>query len=127
MEAHGVKKEIRLSEAKSRGLKIIRSRWVDVKKALPEDPQGVLGRYLISFPVEEWLFVYQEEPDEFCVYCDSDWAADKKSRKSVSSYSIRYGDHLLDTSCARPIRSFDHPYEAEYYALTRGSSAGLVR
>ena len=26
-----------------------------------------LGRYLISFPVEEWLFVYQEEPDEFYV------------------------------------------------------------
>ena len=44
METHDVKKDIRLSEAKSRGLKIIRSRWVDVKKALPEDPQGVRSR-----------------------------------------------------------------------------------
>ena len=44
METHGVEKDIRLSEAKSRGLKIIRSRWVFVKKALPEDPQGVRSR-----------------------------------------------------------------------------------
>ena len=70
--------------------------------------------------------MYQEEPDEFCVYCDSDWAADKKSRKSVSSYSIRYGDHLLDTSCARQSVVALSSGEAEYYALTRGSSAGLL-
>ena len=35
-----------------------------------------LGRYLLKFPTETWLFALQEEPEEFQVYTDSDWESD---------------------------------------------------
>jgi len=41
MLEHNVKEDITWEEAKSRGLKIVKSRWVDGWKPLPDDPQGV--------------------------------------------------------------------------------------
>ena len=77
-----------------------------------------LVRYLIKFPTESWLYELQECPREITVYTDSDWATDKATRKSMSSYSEFFGKHLIETSCARQ--------SAEYYALTRGVAAGLM-
>ncbi|CAE7846389.1 GIP, partial [Symbiodinium necroappetens] len=44
MIEHGVKEDITWEEAKRRGLKIVKSRWVDGWKPLPDDPQGVRSR-----------------------------------------------------------------------------------
>ena len=44
----------------------------------------------------------------------------------MSCYAVKYGLHLLDTSCARQTVIALSFGEAEYYALTRGASAGLL-
>ena len=44
MAEHKVKKDITYEEARKRALKIVKSRWVDGWKALPDDPQGVRSR-----------------------------------------------------------------------------------
>ena len=44
MNEHGVKKDITWAEAKAKGYKIVRSRWVDGFKPLPDDPEGVRSR-----------------------------------------------------------------------------------
>ena len=59
-----------------------------------------LGRYLVRYPVEG-IFEMQDQPDELQVYTDSDWAACVETRKSMSSYPIKYGKHSLDTSCVK--------------------------
>ena len=57
---------------------------------------------------------------------NSDWAADKKTRKSMSSYTEKFGMHLIDSSCARQSVVALSSGEAEYYALTRGAAAGRM-
>ena len=44
MDQHEVKRDIRIEKCKELGFKVIRSRWVDTRKALPDDPQGVRSR-----------------------------------------------------------------------------------
>ena len=44
MELHEVKENMTMEEVKKRGLKIVKSRWVDTRKALPVDPRGVRSR-----------------------------------------------------------------------------------
>ena len=44
MDEHNVKKDITWEEAKRLGLKIVKSRWVDGWKPLPDDPHGVRSR-----------------------------------------------------------------------------------
>ena len=44
MEEHEVKKDISWDEARRQGLKIVRNRWVDGWKPLPNDPNGVRSR-----------------------------------------------------------------------------------
>ena len=85
-----------------------------------------LVRYLIKFPTESWIYELQECPREITVYTDSDWATDKATRKSMSSYSEFFGRHLIETSCARQSVVALSSGEAEYYALTRGVAAGLM-
>ena len=42
-----------LDEVKKRGLKIVKSRWVDTRKALPDDPRGVRSR-LVGQEINFW-------------------------------------------------------------------------
>ena len=44
MLEHNVKKDISWAEAKQQGLRVVRSRWVDGWKPLPDDPRGVRSR-----------------------------------------------------------------------------------
>ena len=44
MQEHSVKPDMTWEEARKLGLKIVRSRWVDGRKALPDDPEGVRSR-----------------------------------------------------------------------------------
>ena len=85
-----------------------------------------LVRYLVKYPKEVWEYNLQDEPSAVQVYSDSDWATCQRTRKSMSCYAIRFGEHLLDTSCARQSTVALSSGEAEYYALTRGASAGLL-
>ena len=85
-----------------------------------------LSRYLVIYPVEEWIFETQDQPDELQVYTDSDWAACVETRKSMSSYSSKCGKHLLDTSCAKQSIVALSSGEAEFCAITRGSAAGMM-
>ena len=85
-----------------------------------------LGRRLVRYPVKEWIFETQEKPEELQVYTDGDWAACVGSRKSMSSYSIKFGKHLLDTSCAKQSIVALSSGKAEYYVITRGSAAGMM-
>ena len=57
---------------------------------------------------------------------DSDWGARKRARKSMSSYVERSGKHLIDASCAKQSAIALSSREAEFYALVRGSAAGLL-
>ena len=83
-------------------------------------------RYLVRYPKEVWEYNLQDEPSTVQVYSDSDWATCQRTRKLMSCYAIRRGEHLLDTSCARQSTVALSSGEAEYYALTRGASAGLL-
>ena len=85
-----------------------------------------LGRYLVKFPTEVWNFDYQEAPSEVIVYTDSDWGADKETRKSMSALAERFGCHLIDSSCARQSVVALSSGEAEFYSLTRGGAAGIM-
>ena len=85
-----------------------------------------LGRYLLKFPTETWLFALQEEPEEFQVYTDSDWASDAVTRRSMSCHMERFGEHLLDSGCAKQSTVALSSGEAEYYSLTRGAAIGLL-
>ena len=85
-----------------------------------------LIRYLLKYPKEVWEFHYQECPEEITVMTDSDWGADKQTRKSMSSYTEKLGSHLIDSSCARQSVVALSSGEAEYYALTRGAAAGRM-
>ena len=53
-----------------------------------------LGRYLVKFASEDWVYKYQEAPKELVLYTDSDWAQDPKTKKSMSGYAEMFGSHM---------------------------------
>ena len=44
MEEHQVKRDVTWDKVKELGLKVVKSRWVDGWKPLPDDPNGVRSR-----------------------------------------------------------------------------------
>ena len=65
-----------LAEGMSRPLEI---HWLRLKR---------VGRYIATCPVEKWHFELQKTPSVLESCSDSDWATDKKSRKSMSSTCV---------------------------------------
>ena len=53
------------------------------------------GRYVEGSPHIGIMFAWQKAPIKLTVQSDSDWAGERKTRKSVSSGNIRFGHHLL--------------------------------
>ena len=92
-----------------------KSSWGKVKR---------LGRYLVKRPRAVQVFRHQEMPRSLSVYCDSDWAACKQSRKSTSGGCLIFGEHLLRSWSSTQSVIAMSSGEAEYYALIRGASAG---
>ena len=86
----------------------------------------MISHHIPTSPREVWVYEVQDQPTEHIVHTDSDWASDKKTRKSASSYSERFGSHLIDSSCARQRVIALSSGEAEFYALTRGAAAGMM-
>ena len=75
---------------------------------------------VLQHPGETWLFNYQADPKTLYVFTDTDWAADKLTRKSVSCTVERYGSHMLDCSVAEQWLVALSSEEAEFYGIVRG-------
>jgi hypothetical protein len=84
-----------------------------------------LARYLLQHPTETWVYRYQSTPKELLVYTDSDWAADRETRRSVSCLAERFGDHLLEVSVAKQTVVALSSGEAEFYGIVRATAHGI--
>ena len=71
------------------------------------------------------MYSYQSSPKELLVCTDSDWAADKETRRSVSCLAERYGDHLLEVSVAKQTVVALSSGEAEFYGIVRATAHGI--
>ncbi|CAK0821956.1 unnamed protein product, partial [Prorocentrum cordatum] len=83
------------------------------------------SRYLLDHPGEVWLFDYQKMPLSLTEYCDSDWAADRETRKSVSCVVESFGKHLIDVSASKQSLLALSSGEAEFYAIIKGATQGV--
>ena len=86
-----------------------------------------LARYMISF--EEVTFEYEWQSEEEAIklrgFTDSDWAGCKKTQKSTSGGALMLGKHCLRTwATTQPVHALSVA-EAEYYAMTEGSTRCL--
>ena len=54
-----------------------------------------IGRYVKGSPHIGIMFAWQNAPTKSTVQSDSDWAGERRTRKSASSVNIRFGRHLL--------------------------------
>ena len=70
------------------------------------------------------MFNYQAMPKELYVYSDSDWAANKETRKSVSCAIERFGDHMFDSFMAKQGVVALSSGEAEFYGIVRAAAIG---
>ena len=84
-----------------------------------------LGKYLLKYPEEIWLFKYQDVVKQLTVFTDSDWATDHLTRRSMSCSVELFGLHLIEVSCGRQSVVALSSAEAEFYAMTRGAASGL--
>ena len=82
-----------------------------------------LGKYLLKYPEEIWLFQYQGVVKQLTVFTDSDWATDHLTRRYMSCSVELFGLHLVEVSCGR--QSVVALSSAEFYAMTRGAASGL--
>ena len=59
-------------------------------------------------------------------HSDSDWAADKESRRSTTGFVIQHGYHVIETGSASQQTSALSSAEAEFYASGRASATLLM-
>ncbi|CAK0795212.1 unnamed protein product [Prorocentrum cordatum] len=84
-----------------------------------------LGRYLVYRPYVSLIYDQQRMPDHILVSVDSDHAADRLTRKSVSGMVIRMGRHVIKGSSSIQLALGLNVGEAEFYALVHGGAHGL--
>ena len=84
-----------------------------------------VARYLLEYPKETWMYVYQAFPKNLEVLTDADWAADKESRRSVSCSAERFGQHLLEVSVAKQSVVALSSGESEFYGIVRVCAHGI--
>ena len=90
--------------------------WTRVKR---------IGRFLINAPRAILVFKRQPLPRVLTVWCDSDFAGCRSSRKSTSGGALVLGGHALRTySSTQRVISLSSG-EAECYAMIKGASVGL--
>ena len=82
-------------------------------------------KYALGTLDYEWFFDYQSEPGELRVYGDSDWAADKETRRSVSSVTAHYGHHQLECLVAGQQLVALSSGEAEFYAAGKAAAHAI--
>ena len=84
-----------------------------------------LGRYLVYRPYVSLVYEQQRMPDHILVSVDSDHAADRLTRKSISGLVIRLGLHVIKGSSSIQSALGLNVGEAEFYALVHGGAHGL--
>ena len=82
-------------------------------------------KYLKSRPRGAYVYGWQEKPSQLDIYTDSDWAAEKVTRRSTSGGVIMQGRHLIHHwSRTQGIVALSSG-EAELNASVKGVSEGL--
>ena len=84
-----------------------------------------IGRYLLGRPRSVQLFRWQPLPTTLDVFSDSDWAGDRKTRKSTSAGCVMMGGHALKSWSKRQQVIALSSAEAELYAATRAASEAI--
>ena len=102
------------------------ARWMQAPTAGNVEALKRVVGYLIGHGrlVEEFVRQVQE-PSHVVLVTESDHAGSLETRKSTSSSKLFYGSHmLLSTSTAQGVVA-QSSGESEFYALVKGTSAGL--
>ena len=84
-----------------------------------------LARYLVRVPRVIIQFQRQHSPSKITLYCDSDHAGCKLTRKSTSGLCAMLGGHCVKTSATTQSTIGLSSPESEYYALVKACSNGL--
>ena len=85
-----------------------------------------IGRYLLGQPRSICLYIWQtEEECQIYGFSDSDWAGDRKARKSISAGSLFRGRHCLKTWAKKQQVIALSSAEAELYAAVKTASESL--
>ena len=102
------------------------ARWMQAPTAGNLEALKRVARHLIGHGRLAQEFVRQiEEPSYVVVITDSDHAGCLKTRKITSSSKLFFGSHMLrSTSTTQGVIAWSSP-ESEFYALVKGTSAGL--
>ena len=81
-----------------------------------------LGKYLARHRRAVQKFRHQDLPHRFDVFCDSNWAEGKGSRKSTSGGCVKLGSHVIKSWASTQAVVALSSGEAEYYAILKGVS-----
>ena len=84
-----------------------------------------IGRYLLGRPRAVHWFCWQDRPDHFSVYSDSNWAGCKATRKSTSGACLMWGSHVLKSYSRTQSNIALSSGEAQLYATVTAASEGL--
>jgi hypothetical protein len=84
-----------------------------------------LGRYLIGRERVVVIYGYQGWNGKITAWTDSDYAGDKKTRKSTSGGVLLLGKHVIKSwSSTQSVIALSSG-EAEYYAIVKGASLAM--
>ena len=92
------------------------SHWEDLKH---------MGRYLSGNRNVVMRYEEQDMQSEIITAVDSDYAADKTTRKSITGMSQRIGKHVVKSTSNMQTSVGLNVSECEFYAIVHGSAHGL--
>ena len=84
-----------------------------------------LGRYLVGRPRLVVLYDWQNPTSRVTANSDSDWAGDKRTRKSTSGGIVRIGTHFIKSLSKNQSVIALSSAEAELYAIIKTASETL--
>ena len=84
-----------------------------------------IGQYLHGKPRLVWHYKMQERCYTLDIYSDSDWAGDRRARKSTSGGAIMLGEHCIKTWSKTQAIVARSSAEAELYGVVRAATEGL--
>ena len=84
-----------------------------------------LVRYLSKCPRAKTTYYWQKMPEKITVQTDSDWAGDRKTRKSVTGGNLRIGSCFLRSWSKEQSHIALSSGEAELYAANYGAAQAI--
>ena len=131
-------RDVALFRSAAGTLQYIAQDMIAIKQATAEVMQGMavplqvhqlrlarVTRYLIKYPGEVWHYDYQDNPGVLDEICDSDWAGDVVTRKSVSCIIERFGKHILDCTVNKQKTIALSSGEAEFYPIVKAGAQSI--